>query len=231
MSENLNQCKNLRFCITEANNISDEQKEKIRELINEGGQVCMDYFDDGWSRNPIVATIWDEDRLVACGALKVPANDAKTDYKEDVFSKAKSKIDHKTIERELGWLVTDEDCKGNGFCNSIIKALLKYNKENLENKPLFATARKDNLKICKIFKTNNFHKTGIPYKSCRDDYELVLYTNTIINSSCNTISNVVEVHQFKQDFLDKMENPEKFAIMNEKTFSSHIGYQRQYTSD
>lgn len=216
--------------LKENNEISDLNS-SVKRLVEDGDAVKMNHFDDIFYNHVVLATIWHNDDLVSCGALKVPYKGDDKDYKKYVFSSAKSKIDCQTIERELGWLVTDKDYRRKGFCNNIVKALLKYNKEQLINKPLYATAREDKLEIHRILETNNFHRTGVPYNSCRGDYKLFLYTNSIINTSNNAISNVVEVHQFKQDFLDKMENPEKFAIMNEKTFSCHIGYQRQHTSN
>ena len=172
MSEKSKQCKNLRFCITEANNISDEQKEKIRELINEGGQVCMDYFDDGWSRNPIEATIWDEDRLVACGALKVPCEK----YKKKVFlEKAHSDFPFVNIKYELGWIVTDKIYRCSGFCNNIVKSLLHYNDHEYDFKPIYATTQQNNLKMQKILVRNGFCEFGVPYKSECGEYNLQLF--------------------------------------------------------
>lgn len=172
----LNLCKDFCFCIVEAKNISDEQKEKIQELIKKGGQVCMDHFENGWIRNPIVATIWHNDDLVACGALKVPCEK----YKKKVFlEKAHSDFPFENIKYELGWIVTDKIYRCNGFCNNIVKFLLHYNDYECYFKPNYATTQQNNQGMQKILISNGFCESGVPYKSECGEYNLQLFVRNM----------------------------------------------------
>lgn len=170
----LNHCVTFRFCISEAHNIPDN-KAAIKELIEKGGQVDMDYFDGGWDRNPIVATIWNEDVLIACGALKIPGKV----YKKELFEeRAKSDCPYGTIGYELGWIVTDEAYRGLGCCTNIVKMLLKYN-ETETGGSLYATTRQDNNSMQKILKCNGFCESGEPFKSKCGDYKLILFVRDV----------------------------------------------------
>ena len=171
----LNNCETFRFCISEAHNISDN-KAAIKELLEKGGQVDMNFFDGGWSRNPIVATIWNDEILVACGALKAPTSI----YKERLFvEKAKFDFPYDTINYELGWMVTDETYRRRGFCNNIVKMLLQC--DGIAEKPLYATTRHDNNSMQKILKNNGFYQAGQPYQSERGDYKILLFVRNAKN--------------------------------------------------
>lgn len=41
---------------------------------------------------------------------------------------------------------------------------------------------------------------------------------------------MVEVHQFKESFLNSFENADKYAVMNAKTFRDDVGYQKSNVS-
>lgn len=176
----LNHCVTFRFCISEAHNIPDN-KAAIKELIEKGGQVDMSCFDGGWDRNPIVATIWNEDHLVACGALKLPT----PNYKQKLFvERAESGFHYETIKHELGWIVTDEAYRGRGFCANIVKMLLTYKGLETE-RPLYATTRQDNNAMQKVLKCNGFCESGKPFDSDCGDYELILFVReTKTNTMC-----------------------------------------------
>lgn len=225
----MNQCQDFRFCISEAMEISNN-KDSIKELIKKGGQVNMDYFDAGWGRNPIVATIWSDEKLVACGALKVP----DPIYKQRLFvERAKTADPFENIKYELGWIVTDEAYRGRGFCINIIKMLLNYKGTETEE-TFYATSRLDNLSIQKILKCQGFRESGEPFKSKRGDYKLILYVLNVEtkNNRCQTTNmDKIEVHMFKKEFLSKYENAERYAVMNAATFKKCVGYKKSDVQD
>lgn len=53
----------------------------------------------------------------------------------------------------------------------------------------------------------------------------------IIKNSAMKSANIIEVHQFKKEFLDKFENAEKYAVMNAKTFEKCTEYKKSKIHD
>lgn len=53
----------------------------------------------------------------------------------------------------------------------------------------------------------------------------------IIKKSAKKSANIIEVHQFKKEFLDKFENAEKYAVMNADTFKKCTGYRKSAVED
>ena len=45
------------------------------------------------------------------------------------------------------------------------------------------------------------------------------------------MNNLLEVHQFKKDFINEYENSERYAIMNANTFKECVGYKRSSVQD
>lgn len=172
-----NQCETFRFCISEANAIPDK-KSAIKELVEKGGQVCMDHFNSRWRENSIIATIWSEEKLVSCGALKIP----DSNYKQRLFKeRAKANFPYETINYELGWMVTEEAYRGRGFCNNIVKMLLQC--DEIKEQPLYATTRQDKLSMQNILKCNGFYESGDPFKSKCGDYDLILLVRNVITTN------------------------------------------------
>ena len=143
----------------EANNFSENDLESFKQILLSAEQVREETFPALIQRNPRVVLVY-ENTIVAIGALKIP----NEDYKKGVFKKAQSKEDPNSYKFELGWVVSL--AKGNG--KLVVKILADVN-ENL-----YATTRADNHKMISILKRNGFQQTGMPYKSERDDYQLVL---------------------------------------------------------
>ena len=172
-----NQCETFRFCISEANAIPDK-KLAIKELVEKGGQVCMNHFDSRWRENPIIATIWSEEKLVSCGALKIPTSE----YKRKIFmERAKSDYPYDHIQYELGWIVTDETYRGRGLCRNIVKTLLQC--DEIKEEPLYATTRQDNYSMQNILKCNGFYESGDSFKSKCGDYDLILLVRNVITTN------------------------------------------------
>lgn len=152
--------------IENAKNCSIDKKEQIKLLIKREGHVDITHFDRLWSRNPIIATIYSGEKLAACGALKKP----KESHIKSVFSEAKSELNSKDFQYELGWIVTEPCFRGKGYCREIVKKLLERN----GNTPVFATVRDYNAIMCAILNKNRFAQEGFRRQG-NGDYSIILF--------------------------------------------------------
>lgn len=59
----------------------------------------------------------------------------------------------------------------------------------------------------------------------------IMKKREIIKKSAKKSANIIEVHQFKKEFLDKFENAEKYAVMNADTFKKCTGYRKSSVKD
>lgn len=161
--------------IKDAKDYTEKEKCDIKKIVEKGENVGMQKFDDIWNNGSIVATVFKEKKLLACGALKVPFKDNKKDHKWNVFKSAG--LDEKycsTFQYELGWIVTEPGLRGRGFCSAIVKKLLEYNGE----KPIYATVRQHNFTMRKILEIYGFCVVGIPYHG-NGDYNVLLYVKNV----------------------------------------------------
>lgn len=163
-------CKKESFKIGEVNITSDDI-EKFRSLLEKGGQVEMKYFNSSLSKKPILAMIYDKNEVAAIGALKRE----RSGYAKKKFEDAKSQLNSQEYDTELGWIVTEEKHRKRGLCDSVVKKLLDYFKEQRVGGKLFATVREDNNKMRHILAKNGFKQEGEAFDSKRGLYKLCLY--------------------------------------------------------
>ena len=163
-------CKKEISIIDEVN-ITDYDIEKFRSLLEKGGQVEMKYFSSSLSKKPILAMIYDKNEVAAIGALKRE----RSEYAEKKFEDAKSQLNSQEYDTELGWIVTEEKHRKRGLCDSVVKKLLDYFKEQRVGEKLFATVREVNNGMRRILEKNGFKKEGEPFDSKRGDYKICLY--------------------------------------------------------
>lgn len=154
------------FVIKKANDFSDTEKRKFKEIVLSMGEVSEISFDGLMEKNPILLFYPNTENIEAIGALKVPNNS----YKTKVFATSKSGLDNDEFEYELGWIVSLKQKKGIG--KLITKALSEYNSN------IYATVRTENIGMNKILTSLGFRKTGVEYKSERGNYKNILYTKS-----------------------------------------------------
>jgi ribosomal protein S18 acetylase RimI-like enzyme len=145
--------------------------EKFRSLLEKGEQVDMKYFYSSLNKKPILTMTYDKDEVTAIGALKRK----RSEYAKKIFGNAQSLLNPQDYDTELGWIVTEEKHRKQGLCNSVVKKLLYYFKEQRVGGKLFATVRKDNDGMMHILEKNGFKKEGEPFDSKRGPYKLCLY--------------------------------------------------------
>ena len=115
--------------------------------------------------------IYDKNEVAAIGALKRE----RSEYAKKKFEEAKSQLNPQDYDTELGWIVTEENHRGQGFCNSVVKKLLDYFKEQCVGGKLFATVRNDNDGMRHILEKYGFKNEGKSFDSKRGPYKLCLY--------------------------------------------------------
>ena len=151
--------------------ITGDDIEKFRSLVEKGEQVEMKYFYSSLDKRPILTMTYDKNEVVAIGALKRE----RSEYAKKIFGNAQSQLNPQDFDTELGWIVTEEKHRKQGLCNSVVKNLLYYFKEQRVGGKLFATVRKDNDGMMHILEKNGFKKEGEPFDSKRGPYKLCLY--------------------------------------------------------
>lgn len=155
-----------RFVIKKANEFSDIEKSKFKDIVLSMGEVSESSFDGLMEKNPIILFYPNTKNIEAIGALKVP----NKSYKTKVFSNSKSEHNNNEFQYELGWIVSLNQKKGIG---KLITKALSEQKSNI-----YATVRTENIGMNKILNSLDFQKTGVEYKSERGNYKNILYTKS-----------------------------------------------------
>ena len=150
----------------EAKSCSNDEKIKFKSLIKREGHVNIKFFDRLWSNNPLTASIYIKDNLIACGALKKPS----ISHVRRMFNSSNSILDYNIFQLELGWIATEPEFRRKGCCHSIVKNLLEQN----GSIPTFATIRETNDAMRTCLKNFGFQEEGTPFQGY-GDYNVVLY--------------------------------------------------------
>lgn len=106
----------------------------------------------------------DNESLCGVSALKCLSEE----YRYKVFEKAKSTVPPNKYLLELGWVFITEHYRGQGISRVLVESLLPYGER------FYCTTRADNQKMQRTLTRYGFCPEGVPYKSERGDYELIL---------------------------------------------------------
>lgn len=147
----------------QADAFSSPQIEEFKKVLLDEGEVRSETFDNLIARNPKIMFMTSLENPDGIGALKIPFED----YRREVFAKAGCHKNPENYRYELGWIVSRK--KGCG--NQIMECLLAD-----ADCSLYATVRRENEIMIYLLKKHNFIQEGVPYKSSRGDYELLLFT-------------------------------------------------------
>lgn len=158
---------NMDICIKNATQFTVEEINQFKELLKKGGQVDPNTIEKLLHKNPVLAMIFDNKRIISIGCMKIPFKN----HKKYVFEKSKSTLNPNDYSLELGWLVTDENYRRKGYCELIIQELLV----KFSNKKIYATTQQNNEKIQSILEKNNFKISGQEFPSKIGNYKLLLW--------------------------------------------------------
>lgn len=155
--------KEPEYIIGEASDFSKKEIATFKKIVLEAGEVSSGTFDGLIEKNPILLFYPNPKKIKAIGALKIP----NKEYKDGVFKKSNSRADSNSFKYELGWIVSLEEEKGIG--QKITEILAAYQPK------MYATVRKDNVKMNHIIQKFGFQQSGNSYDSIRGDYQINLF--------------------------------------------------------
>lgn len=158
---------NMNICVKEAEYYSSDEIEQFKMLLCKGEQVDMHNIDKLLNRNPILAMLYEDNKIVSIGGLKTPI----CQYKHKVFDNAKSNEDSDEYTKELGWIYTEEEYRKKGYSRHIIESLLAKNND----RKIYATTQENNSTMRKLLEYYDFCVSGNQYPSERGNYNLRLY--------------------------------------------------------
>lgn len=151
------------YVIKNANEFSTNEKKEFKKIVLSIGEVAEYTFDGLMEKNPILLFYPNTIEIEAIGALKIPHKI----YKNKVFAKSQSQYNSTEFYYELGWIVSLKQKEGIG--KFITKVLSEF------SPTMYSTVRIKNIGMTKILESLGFMKTGIKYKSEREDYYNNLY--------------------------------------------------------
>jgi GNAT superfamily N-acetyltransferase len=148
---------------------SDAEIENFCALVEKGGEVTPGLRQRVIDRGVMLAFVYDGDIVAAVGGLKTPY----ASYKQKVFKKANSDRHAADFEAELGWVFVSDDYRGRGISGTICDKLISVADAN--NSGVYATSSVSNTKMHATLARAGFSKSGVEYKSERDDDRLLIF--------------------------------------------------------
>lgn len=137
------------------------------ELVRAGGEVANKGLED---RIRGAASLIFLKNLQAIAALKNPS----AAYREKVSRMAAIPLEAADYPYELGWVFVTPSARGLGYSRDLVRAAV----EQAHNAGIFATSRENNEPMHRALAKFGFKKVGVPYKSDRGNYNLIVLTRT-----------------------------------------------------
>ena len=151
------------FKIENKEKFSKEDLNVFKKIVTDANEVGESTFDGLMGKNPLLLICKEKGLIIGTGALKIP----NERYKNTIFNKSKTDFQSSDFTYELGWIVSKNEGKGIG--RKMTEALANYKAS------LYATVRKNNLRMRNILEGVGFTFTGESYDSDRGDYKICLY--------------------------------------------------------
>lgn len=139
--------------VTNPSEIKKKHFDQIICLITKGGQVSKYGLNERLLNSEKIAYKFFGSKILSVAAIKNP----NKSYKTRVFRLSKVNL-IKEYNYELGYIVTDPDYEGKGYCQKVVSALLKKTK----GLDMYATTRKSSM--VHILKKHGFVKKGKVFK-------------------------------------------------------------------
>lgn len=151
------------------------EKQVMDALLLKAGEVANGVLERIETARRVVM-IKDGERVIATGAIKVPGHA----YKADVFTKAKCPEAPNNFSIEFGWVVVDEDYKGQRLSSLISDAAML----GFEGWPIYSTSRSTNERMHSSLLRHGLVRTGVEYPSKEHPGEnIALFVRATLNQS------------------------------------------------
>jgi GNAT superfamily N-acetyltransferase len=139
----------------------------FKELAIEGGEVTTSTLDDLVPNALALAYAHENGILAGIGAIKRPHND----YRDKIFSKARSYWDPTQFEFELGWFYVRPIFREKRIASKLINDLIS----SLNRRPVYATSRTNNQRMHALLNQHGFLADGVPYASKMTEGKIQLF--------------------------------------------------------
>lgn len=158
----------MKICIKTPMDCTAAELSDFETLVRAGGEVV----GDGLLQRILGAShlIFLRDasgELAGVSAIKRPP----LQYREHIFSRAQATVPAARHPVELGWSYIVPAHRGKGLSKLLIETRLSYTGGDLA----YATMRADNEPAQRALARYCFEREGIPWRSTRGEYDLVLF--------------------------------------------------------
>lgn len=147
----------MELQISQFKAISEQGQKDIINLIKIGNEANAELILERLENSMFTACLQQENRVIGTATIKRP----ELSYRTYVFNQAAIKLPPENITLELGYIFIEKEFRAQGYALSICQALLG----KIQNEPIFATTREDNLSMQSILKKNQFIPEGKMYKN------------------------------------------------------------------
>lgn len=144
-----------------------EHRNSVIHLLELSKEVRSKGLIERLAQAKLLAVSFYDQMIVGCGALKTPS----PNYRNKCFAESKSSLDPENYPIELGYLAVDGKRRAKGTGNAIVEYLLSHK----DRTGVYATTRSTNRRAQTILIRNGFRCEGIPYKSDRGKYSIMLW--------------------------------------------------------
>ncbi|MEP7174506.1 MAG: hypothetical protein ABI705_13535 [Aestuariivirga sp.] len=152
----------LTWCL-----ISEQHKSEIIQLLESTREVVRQGLEVRLEEADALAVVFHQNTVIACGALKSPSDL----YRLDAFKRSNSNLLPEHYPLELGYVAVSGKMRKNGIGPAITRSLVELRGKS----GIYATTRSTNRKMQTILLQNGFNCVGLPYKSKRGKYSLMLW--------------------------------------------------------
>ncbi|MBK6861668.1 MAG: hypothetical protein IPK91_15670 [Saprospiraceae bacterium] len=102
----------MKTIIDKPTNINKVILTKLVDLIDEGDQVDRKFIERGLSKADLIAIYLHDDKIITAATLKNPL----PSYRDSVFISAGVESQRKLFIKELGYVVTHPEYRGQNLC-------------------------------------------------------------------------------------------------------------------
>lgn len=155
----------MKFYIKRPQECSELEIDEFIQLILDGGQVDTRFLMNRIKNAKFLAFCYVNEELVSISSIKVP----DIGYKNRIFRSSAIETEANLHSFEIGYSVTQEKHRGNGYNFKLNRELLT----KLEKCKIYATTA--NSGMIRLLKKLDFKSIGVKYKGKHND-ELQLYS-------------------------------------------------------
>lgn len=147
--------------------LSSKERNQIKNLIIEGGEVDAETLAERLSKVDRVSFFVENEEIISTASIKIP----NLNYKKNTFIKSKSNINSEDFKFELGYISTNMNFQGQKLASKLCAKLC----ELYSNQYVFSTTRINNEFMKSILTKNNFKEIGEEFLNKEKSNFLKLY--------------------------------------------------------